>query len=86
MLKIYSVRDTKVGAYQLPQISRSHGEAERNFKTLSNQEKTPFYMYPEDFDLFYIGDFDEQTGKIVSLDTPQHIIKAIQLKEIKPLV
>ncbi len=32
--------------------------------------------YPEDYDLYYIGEYDDQTGKIESLQSPQHVVKA----------
>lgn len=36
--------------------------------------------YPDDYDLYYIGKYDDSSGKIEPLDTPQHVVKAIQLK------
>lgn len=80
-LKIYSVRDQKGGFYNAPIFLRSHGEAERWFHGQTNNEKSVIMHHPEDFDLYYVGDFDDQKGAIQPLDTPQHIIKAVELKE-----
>jgi len=81
LLKMFSIRDTKGEMFNPPYFAKTHGEAERNFRTLTNDEKSSVNKYPEDFDLYYIGDFDDITGKIVPQDTPQHLIKAIQLVE-----
>ena len=80
VLKIFAIRDQKAEVYNTPFYQHSHGEAERNFKTLVNDGKSTVSQYPEDFDLYYLGDYDDNTGLVKSLDTPQHIVKAIALK------
>lgn len=78
-LKMYSVRDAKAEVYNAPFYKRSHGEAERDFTNAVRDEKNPNSKYPEDFDLFYLGDYDDQTGLVSPLNTPQHIAKAIDV-------
>lgn len=78
-LKIFSIRDSKGEAFGQPFFQKTHGEAERNFKTLVSDEKSMISKFPEDFDLYYIGEYDDQKGLIKSLDTPQHITKAVAL-------
>lgn len=80
ILKIYSIRDSKGEMYGPPFFQKTAGEAERSFRTLVNDEKSMTSKYPEDFDLYYLGDYDDQIGKITPLDTPSHLCKAIQLK------
>lgn len=79
-LKMYSIRDSKGEIYMQPFFQKTHGEAERSFQQLANDEKTTVCKFPEDFDLYYLGTYDDQTGRMSSLDTPQHIIKAVNLK------
>lgn len=79
VLKMYSVRDSKTEVFNSPFFNHTHGEAERNFRTLVNDEKSQPGMYPQDYDLYYLGEYDDQTGKLVPLDSPQHIIQAIHL-------
>lgn len=76
-LKIYSIRDSKGEIYKSPFYKTTHGEAERDFHTIVNNKDTLVAQYPEDFDLYHIGTFDDNNGKIRSLDTPEHIIKAV---------
>jgi hypothetical protein len=77
LLKIYTIRDSKAEVYTTPFYKKTHGEAERDFRSMSNDDKTTINKYPEDFDLYYLGEYNDNTGFIESLETPQHIVKAV---------
>lgn len=79
-LHAFSVHDSAAEIFNVPFYARTPGEAERQFQTLVNDEKSTPFSRPEHFDLFLIGKYDDNTGKFFSLDTPQHVVKAIQLK------
>lgn len=83
-LKIFTIRDTKGEIYHPPFYQRSHGEAERAFTQLINDPKSQISQYPEDYDLYYLGEYDDQTGKIFPETTPKHLHKAVNMKT-KPL-
>jgi len=83
-LQIYSVQDQRANIFHAPFFVRTHGEAERTFQQVVNDDKTQVGQYPEDFNLYHIGEYDDGTGKISPLDTPKHIIKAIALKQSRP--
>lgn len=76
--KIFSIRDAKSGLFHAPFYKNAHGEAERDFQTMANDEKSIVSKYPEDFDLYYLGEYEDDTGKFNTLDTPQHVAKAVQ--------
>jgi len=78
-LKIFSIRDSKGEIYNTPFFQKTHGEAERMFRELANDQKSMISKYPDDFDLYYIGEYSDQTGNIVPCETPQHVIKAINV-------
>lgn len=80
ILKVYSIKDQKAEVFNSPFFQTSHGESERNFHKLVNDSKSTVSQYPKDFDLYYLGEFDDNTGKFKALDAPQHMISAIQLK------
>jgi len=82
--KVYSIRDAKAEVFNLPFFKKTHGEAERDFVTLTNDDKSTVFKFPDDFDLYYVGTYDDETGKILTLDTPQHIVKAIQCVKPRP--
>lgn len=83
--KMYSIRDTKTETYQPPWCKSTHGEAEREFRTVCNDKNSRLNMYPEDFDLYYLGEYDDVSGKMKCEDSPQHIIKAVQCINKKDL-
>lgn len=74
--RIFSIRDTKAEFYYTPFAQKTLGEAERSFSDLAANDKTSIGQHPEDFDLYYLGDFDDQSGKFEPLPAPQHVIKA----------
>lgn len=79
-MRMYSIRDSKAEIFNMPFYKHTHGEAERDFQRLVNSDdQSNIKSFPEDYDLYYIGLYDDQTGKIEPLDTPQHIVKAVQL-------
>lgn len=80
MLKVFGIRNAKADCFEnRPFFARSHGEAERVFQNeVTRQSPDNFvWKYPEDYDLYFLGEYDEQTGVIRGLDTPQHLAKAI---------
>lgn len=78
--RLYSIRDSKGEIYHTPHPAPTDKAAVRNFGLVVNDPKTHPGMFPEDFDLYYIGEYDDQTGKIAALDTPHHVIKGVHLK------
>lgn len=77
--EVYSIRDAKTEVFSPPFLQKARGEAERSFSQLSNDPETSIGRYPEDFDLYYLGQFNDNSGAYTLLDTPKHIIKAIQV-------
>lgn len=75
---MYSIRDSKGDFYDRIFLQLTHGEAERTFTTIANDPKTPIGQYPEDYDLYFLGEFDNVTG-IITPVVPQHVIKAINV-------
>lgn len=84
--KMFSIRDSKAGIFHTPFYKTTHGEAERDFRSACNDQKSMMYTYPEDFDLYYSGEYNDQSGLVSPIDTPQHVIKAVQcVKKQTPL-
>lgn len=78
--KMFSIRDTKSETFHPPFFKPTHGEAERDMNTAVNESKSVINQYPEDFDLYYLGEFDTNTGKFNAKDSPEHLFKLINLK------
>lgn len=80
-LKAFSVRDQKGEIFHTPFFKKTHGEAERDFAQLCSDPKSTVAQFPEDFDLYYVGTYDDQKGTFQSLDTPQHMLKAVSVRK-----
>ena len=63
VLKTFTIRDSKGEFYSPPFLQKTHGEAERSFKQLVQDQRSQVSKFPEDYDLYYIGEFDDNTGK-----------------------
>jgi hypothetical protein len=78
-LKIFSVYDCKVEAYLQPFFMRSKGEALRAFMSAVDDKQTQFNKNPEDFTLFELGEFDDEKGKVNSIN-PTSLGTALEFK------
>lgn len=75
---IVSILDTAAGAYGRPAYVASEGVAVRQFQDEVNRahEDNQLYKHPDDFQLFYIGTFDDNTGGFDLLASPKMIARA----------
>jgi len=76
-LQAYSVRDSKAEIFNVPFYGNTHGEAERSFMQVTNDPASNISKFPEDYDLYHIGTYDQTTGILQPLATPQHMLKAL---------
>ena len=81
VFKVYAVRNSKSENFFPPLLKRTHGEVERELETAVNSPDSFLSKYPEDFDLYHLGEWDDNSGKFTLLDSPVHLLKAIQLKK-----
>lgn len=78
--KIFSVYDSKVEAYLQPFFSPSNGAALRAFTDIVNDPNSQFSKHPEDYTLFVIGEYNDETAKISSLSALQSLGLALEFK------
>lgn len=62
----YAIYDTAAMVYMNPVLARTRGEAERVFEDLAQDANHPIGAHPEDYSLFYIGDFNDNTGELTN--------------------
>lgn len=82
-IKIFTIYDIKAQSYLPPFYMQSTGQAMRAFEDTVNDETTQFSKHPEDFVIFEVGSFDDQTCTFDLQKTPITLAKAIELI-IKP--
>lgn len=79
---IYSIYDTKICAYMPPFFAITDGEAVRYVRGAVEDPNTMLNKYPEDYTLFCLGSFDDESGEVVSLATPRSVLGIIVLKSL----
>ena len=67
-LNIYTIFDTASAAYMRPFFAQSDGQATRSFKDISLDASHEIGKHPEDYSLWRIGIFDDNTAKITPED------------------
>lgn len=73
MKKVYAVQDAKAGMFNQPIFLLSDGEALRAFLDACQPgQESMLSKHPEDFNLYYIGEYDELEGSFQPV-VPYHL-------------
>nr|WAE43424.1 MAG: nonstructural protein [Microviridae sp.] len=81
MKQIYCVKDNKSGGYMTPVYNESLADAQRNFGIASSNPETMLYMYPADWELWYLGTFNQDSGQFNQLEKPEYVCNAAQCQK-----
>ena len=79
IMRLYSVFDIKPKIYYPPNACHNVGDALRFYNNMFQREGSNFNRYPEDYQVFELGAFDDSTGMIEMLQNPTMIIRADEL-------
>ena len=81
--EVYSVKDKKQG-FQNLLIFKGEGAAVRSFSHATKDPNSDFYKFPDDFELYYLGKIDIDTG-LIDAKIPKLVASATEYvsKEIK---
>lgn len=80
ILQAYAIYDSKAEAYMQPFFVRNDGEALRGFMDGMDNEQSPFHKWPQDYTLFKLGRYDDETGKIDAC-TPISLGNGLELRK-----
>lgn len=80
-LLVYSVYDSKVQLFAQPFFMRTKGEALRGWIDVANDPKTNICKYPEDYSLFELGEYEEESGSFKNHQAPVNMGMAAQYKK-----
>ncbi len=72
----FAIYDSKSGVYSPPFFQITKGLAIRAFSDTAADQNNMIAKHPVDFTLFYLGDYDDNTGLFTSAPTPTAIMKA----------
>jgi len=76
--KAFSVKDLK-GAYSAPFFAPSVGDGERVFMKLARDPQTNIQQFAEDFELYLVGSFDDDSCEYTA-QKPQQLMRAVDAK------
>ena len=76
--QIFTIRDSKTKAFFTPFHSQNEELAIRSITECMYDESHQFARFPEDFDLYSIGEYDDSTG-IFTTSAPVHIVNLVPL-------
>lgn len=81
-LEIFAVRDRQLDAYMQPWCAQSKGQAIRMFTDEVNNKDGQLYKHADDYDLYHIGTFEQQTGVITMQGAgPQQVAIGANVQE-----
>lgn len=80
-MKVFTVFDVKAQLHLQPFFEQSTETGIRAFKVVCQDSKTNFYMFPEDYSLIELGEWDQQQGFIKMHDRPMILAQAAEFKK-----
>lgn len=83
LVKMFTVYDSKTKAFITPFFNITTESATRTFSNASNDKEHQFGRNPEDYTLFEIGIYDDETAKITPLQTPLSLGLAVEYAKIE---
>lgn len=78
MKMMYALFDKKAKAYLTPFFSENSATAMRTLVGPANSRESFLGVYPDDYDVYILGDFDEQSGKVNGIN-PEYVFRIADL-------
>lgn len=82
MLKIFSVKDVKADAFLHPFLTHNSATAEREFRRMVLEPQSNMFHNPQDFELYEVGNWNDEVGVIVSRERPELVIRAESIRNL----
>lgn len=79
--EVLSVYDSKARAFVQPWFAVNLAVAARSFADAVNDPTQVVYRNPEDFTLYHLGSFDDNTGRFDQLEQPVNLGMGVNFKE-----
>lgn len=83
MLKIFSIKDTKADGFLHPFFTHNRATAEREFRRLVADPQSHMFHNPQDFELYELGNWNDDVGVIISRDVPDLVIRASSIRNLE---
>lgn len=80
---LFAVHDSKTEAFMPPFVASTPGEAERNFRNACSDPESTLHKFPQDFNLYLVGSWNNQAGLVEATIPPVFICAAKpELREV----
>lgn len=80
ILCVFSVFDRQSAAFDRPFYTATRGTAVRGFRDAIQDKASPFHAHPDDYDLYYLGTYNDQTAVFTLEATPELVALGKNLK------
>lgn len=74
LLEIFSIKDKIINTYKTPFYAINRNEAIRLVRNAASDTNSLLHKNPEDFELYAVGIFDDETGKITTEMVPDYVM------------
>lgn len=81
-MHIFAIRDRALGAYMQPWVAQTPGLATRMFQDELGNKEGQMFRHPDDYDLYHIGEFNQDTGVLVPKTSAQLLASGKNLKQV----
>ena len=72
----YSIKDAKANVFSAPFFSINDKTAQRSFEQAKNDSNTTINQNPEDYSLYRLAQFDDQSGELHPEKQPYYLSTA----------
>lgn len=79
--QMYSIFDKQSGMWCIPYCQATDALGQREFSRIINEPNNVLHDNPEDFDLYYVGFFDDEHG-IYESEEKRFVCTGVQVKKI----
>ena len=76
IVKVFSIHDVKASTFGQPFFAVNKGIAVRMFADLVGDKQSMVSKHPDDFKLYLLGDFDDNSGGLSPLAQPEFLHSA----------
>lgn len=83
IVKCYAILDSKIADFHLAIFDIKNQGAMRQFSDAVNDKQTKWNKHPEDFSLWYVGEFDTQKGTMEGV-VPENLVNAVAVMSLAP--
>lgn len=80
MKTLVAMRDFKLSQFSAATCFDTAGAAERAFGDAINDGKSMMFQHPEDFSLYVVGHFDEDSGAVTCVSPPTLLCDGLAVK------